>query len=601
LLEPTPGKKERDIFEGLDVSVVGISDFAGSAAARLKPALIEVQKAADEASRRYNPFSPSTIAPIVVDGLTKLSETRASLSTMALAPEEAYEVDFLLAQKQRDFAAALLQLEGVVVDCVADDEVVTPGQTFDVTVTVYANAYASPQSIRLEVPPGWKAEKVKDSTTGTDQRITWESVFKVTVAPDQPASSPYWLAGGRKGDLFVPGRGGAGIEPTSPPLVTAVAGLGLPGQRLAISQHAQHRFADKALGEIRRELKVAPPVSVSLSPSVLIFPVSSKWSEQEVSVSVINNAKTGTRGSVVLETPSSWQITGGDTSFDLKREGERASFTFKVSVPPGAREGGHTVLAKAVVEGHQYQDGLQLVAYPHIEPRSIVRPASAVARVVDVKVAPRLKVGYIEGSGDDFAAALKRLGVNVKVIDSRELASGDLALYDVIVTGVRVYEVRPDVAANNGRLLEYVRNGGTLIVQYNKMEYAQGNFAPYPIKMQRTIDRVTDERAAITILEPNHPRFNFPNKTTERDFEDWVQERGAYFLSEWDPQFKPLMACNDAGEEPKKGGEVIASYGRGLYVYTAYGWFRQLPEGVPGAYRLIANLVSLPKAPGLRR
>jgi hypothetical protein len=187
------------------------------------------------------------------------------------------------------------------------------------------------------------------------------------------------------------------------------------------------------------------------------------------------------------------------------------------------------------------------------------------------------------------------LGVNVKVIDSGELASGNLAGYDAIVTGIRVYEVRPDVVSNNARLLDYARNGGVLIVQYNKNEIAELKLTPYPAKMKRSPDRVTDETAAVTLLEPSHPLFNSPNKITDRDFEGWVQERGAYFFSEWDPRFKPLMACHDVGEEDKKGGALIAEYGKGYYIYTAYGWYRQLPVGVPGAYRLIANLVSFSK------
>jgi hypothetical protein len=408
-------------------------------------------------------------------------------------------------------------------------------------------------------------------------------------------------------------------------------------------------------------------------------------------------------------------------SFELKRKGERATFSFVVTVPAGSSEVRRTIGAMAEVDGQQYREGYQVVSYPHIEPHFVYHQARADAEIIDVNVAEGLKVGYIEGAGDDFADALKRLGVSVTTIGSHELASGDLSRYDTIVAGVRVYEVRPDVVANNVRLLEYVQRGGTLVVQYNKSGYEEGGFTPYPVgpKERRTREereprwtfvdemslpqvvnagikagyigkaddrpltemqaaginvkpiaegelatadlaafdaviigshayqtradlkdsnaklleysrrkplvvgydkaqldkgdfsplpkldpkpyRVTDEAAAVTILQPAHPRFNFPNKITQRDFDGWVQERGAYFLSEWDSHFTPLMSCRDAGEDEKQGGEVIAQYGRGLYVYTAYGWYRQLPVGVPGAYRLIANLVSLGKAPGARR
>jgi hypothetical protein len=254
-------------------------------------------------------------------------------------------------------------------------------------------------------------------------------------------------------------------------------------------------------------------------------------------------------------------------------------------------------LAIAKVGDIEYRHGYQILAYPHIEPRLLYRSATVRAELLDVKVASNLRVGFIEGAGDDFGNALSRLGVDVRIIDGKELESGDLSKYDTFVTGIRVYDVRPDVIAKNNRLLEYVKNGGTLIVQYNKNEYATGNYAPYPIKMpSQGFERVTDETAKVTILEPTHPLFNFPNKITDKDFESWGQERGAYFLIDWDARFKPLLASHDPNEQDKKGGEVIAEYGKGYYVYSAYAWFRQLPNGVPGAYRLIANLVSLSKA-----
>ena len=251
--------------------------------------------------------------------------------------------------------------------------------------------------------------------------------------------------------------------------------------------------------------------------------------------------------------------------------------------------------AVAEANGREYVNGYSVISYPHIEPHFIYRPATTKVEVFDVKVASNLKVGYVMGSGDDGPEALRQMGVDVKLIDATELASGDLSVYDTIVLGIRVYEVNEDVIANNKRLLDYVSNGGTLIVQYNKNEYAAGNFAPYPVKMTRG-DRVTDENAPITVLVPDHPLFNFPNKITDDDWKGWSQERGLYFLSDWDARItrrcwpRPMTLGN-----PLKGGQLIAQYGKGNYIYTAYSWFRQFPAGVPGAYRLFANLVSLPK------
>ncbi|HLG15892.1 MAG TPA: PIG-L family deacetylase [Blastocatellia bacterium] len=594
---PPPARDEKDIFDGIDTTLTGIAYYADLGAERLKQALAEVQREADAAKSAYKPFSPAETGPIIARGLKRLGEIRATLPTLGLSEQSLYDTDFLLRFKEQDFADALAKSHQVAVDCLADDEVVTPGQTFVVTVTAYSTQRAPAAKVSLSVPAGWSAVEEPQTVSITGDAVVYESRFKVTVANDAEFTEPYWLKAQRKGDMFVPGKGGTGIEPTAPPAVSAIVEFKLDGERVSVIQRAQYRFADKALGEIRHDVKIAPAVSVTTSPAIVISPFSAKPTSRDVSVSLVCNARDGARGTVSVQAPSGWTVTPPEASFDLKRPGERVALMFNLKIPAQNKEGRHELQAVASTQGRQFSRGYQLVAYPHTEPRFVYKDASIVAEVFDVKVAAGLLVGYIEGAGDDFAAALTRLGVNVKTIDASELASGDLSRFDVIVTGIRVYEVRPDVVANNGRLLDYVKRGGTLIVQYNKNEYATGSFAPYPVKMRQTgmPDRVTDETASVMLLDPTHPLFNHPNKITERDFEGWVQERGTYFLSEWDPQFKPLMASHDPGEDPKQGGELIAKYGAGYYVYTGYAWFRQLPVGVPGAYRLIANLVSLPK------
>ncbi len=597
-------ENEQDMFDGIDVSLTGIAEFAGKSSAQLKKDLAEVQKSADEARETYNPFATAKLTPVIAQGLKKLREVRNSLATLGLNEAERYDTDFLLKQKEADFVDALVKAEGVVVDCLSDDEIVTPGQAFNVTVSVYKtlNHPRAAVVVSLNAPNDWGNEKVKERAGGNDERLIAQTDFKVTVAKDAEATQSYWLKNPRKDDFFVPGSGGTGIEPQAPQPVIAKVELEIAGQKVTLNKEAQYRYADKALGEIRRELKVAPAVSVNVSPSILVSPLSTKTSEQEIRVTVVNNSKEKQTGFIHVGVPSishgaEFSASPEGSAFNLIRKGEQASFTIKIKVPPNQGSGDNPILIEAkTFDGRRFSEGYQLISYTHIDPRVIYKKAEPVVKIFDVKVAPNLKVGFIEGAGDDFANALTRLGVNVHIIDSSELATGDLSRYDTIVTGIRVYEVRPDVVANNNRLLDYVKNGGTLIVQYNKGEYARGNFAPYPVKMpQQGFERVTEEDAKVTILEPAHPLFNLPNKITEKDFAGWSQERGAYFLIEWDARFKPLMASHDKGEQDKPGGEVIAEYGRGLYVYTSYAWFRQLPNGVPGAYRLIANLVSLPK------
>jgi alpha-galactosidase-like protein len=310
-------------------------------------------------------------------------------------------------------------------------------------------------------------------------------------------------------------------------------------------------------------------------------------------VEITHNARRATNGAVKLVAPPGWRVEADDRPLAFTRQNEKTARSFKVSPPAGAT-GAFDLKAVAEADGRQYDNGYSVISYPHIESHLIYRAATTKVEVFDVKVARDLKVGYVMGSGDDGPEALRQIGANVKMINGAELASGDLSAYNTIVLGIRVYEVNDDVIANNKRLLDYVSNGGTLIVQYNKNEYANGNFAPYPVKMSRG-DRVTDENAPITVLVPDHPLFNFPNKITADDWKGWTQERGLYFLSDWDSRYTPLLASADYPGDPLKGGQLIAQYGKGNYVYTAYSWFRQFPAGVPGAYRLFANLVSLPK------
>ncbi|MGA9767513.1 MAG: PIG-L family deacetylase [Blastocatellia bacterium] len=599
LLESSVGlpKEEKDIFENIDTTLTGISDFAGQASAKLKGPLAEARTFADEAVAKYNPLTPSAVTSVIARGLKKIREIRAQLSTLGLNDAESYDTDFLLKRKEDDFSNALAKSQGVVIDCIADDEIVTPGQTFAVSVQSYSDARVTAGAVSLVLPQGWTSSQQKQNSAVTEGRLISQTDYKVTVAADAEATAPYWLKNPRKGDMFSPGKGGTGIEPNSQPAISARVELDIAGEKIIIAQPAQFRFADKALGEIRREVKVAPALSITVAPDFLVYPLSNSSVSREVTVYVTNNLKEAARGSVMLEKGDAWQISPAEASFDLKREGERASFTFVLKTTPGSKESRRSVSAMASLDGRAYRSGYQIISYPHTEARFVYRDAKADAELLDVKVAQGLKVGYIEGAGDDFANALKRMDVDVHTIDSRELASGDISRYDAIVLGIRVYEVRPDVIAGNARLLDYVKQGGVLIVQYNKNEIAAGNFTPFPVKMARGMpDRVTDERAAVTVLDQSHPLFNYPNKITARDFEGWMQERGAYFFSEWDANFKPLLSSRDAGETDKQGGELIAQYGKGYYIYTAYAWFRQLPQGVPGAYRLIANLVSFPKS-----
>ena len=361
------------------------------------------------------------------------------------------------------------------------------------------------------------------------------------------------------------------------------------GASIALFKSAEFRKIDDMYGELRRLVKVVPALSVHVSPEIAIVPISGNR-RKEFTVTVENQSPAPVETEVRLITPQGWPVSPASQTVKFSRQGEKASVPFMVTVPNA--EGDSTVRAVAKLGTREYTTGYTVVAYPHIETRHIYAPAQAKVEVFDVKTSVT-SIGYVEGAGDRVPEALRQLGLNVSTISSDELANGDLSKYQTIILGIRAYGSNEAVRAYNNRLLEYVQNGGTLIVQYNQYEILDGPFGPYPFTIKRPHDRVTREEAAVRILDPANRIFNFPHKISGKDFDGWVQERGLYFLGTWDSHYQPLLESHDPGEDPKEGGLVEARYGKGTYIYTGYGFFRQLPEGVRGAYRLFGNLISL--------
>src|SRR5262249_6655847 len=360
-------------------------------------------------------------------------------------------------------------------------------------------------------------------------------------------------------------------------------------------------------GDKRMELNVVPAFSVRVTPSLAVVPAAAGSApatplEREVHVSVTNGTKGPAEASVTLEVPAGWKTTPSTSAISFSREDEALSARFIVTTPAQVKSGDYTlraIVTSSTTGAERFRSGYQEIEYPHIQRRQVIKPAEATLKVVDVKVAPNLTVGYVNGVGDQVPPAIEQLGAKLEFIDQDDLAWGDLSRYDVIVTGVRAYERRADLRAYNRRLLDYAERGGTVIVQYNKYEFNQSQYGPYPALVSG--NRVSDERVPVNVLVPNHPAFNYPNKLGASTWANWVQERGLYFLGDKDPKYVDLVSMTDSFRDnpgEKLGSLVEARVGNGRWLYVGLGLWRQLPAGTVGAYELLANLLSLPKAPG---
>jgi hypothetical protein len=366
----------------------------------------------------------------------------------------------------------------------------------------------------------------------------------------------------------------------------------------SVTRPLHYRAADPSKGEYTRPVVVEPPFAIDLPAQNFVFPLGSA---REFSV-LIRALSANQSGEVVLQTPPGWKATPATATFQLKEAGLAQEIRFRLTPPAGPAAGRFKVVAKSAAA--EVSSGVDVIPYSHIPVQTVLMPAEGKLSSVALKVLAH-RVGYVMGSSDKVPEALRQIGCQVDLLGEQDLASGDLSIYDAIVTGVRAYSVRPDLRAAQQRLLDYTRNGGTLVVQYNNSADARispsvaealDHLGPYPFTFGRDDARVTDEAAPVKVLLPGSPLLNVPNRITAADFEGWVQERGLYFSNKWDPKYETPIETHDKGNPELPGGLLYTRYGKGVYIFTAYSWFRELPAGVPGAYRIFANLISAGKA-----
>lgn len=593
--------EETSVFDGLDTSIRGLAALAGLPAGTIAAELAAIDDAASQALREFRPLEPERLVPLLASGLDATRRARRALAGAEGTAEARADADFLLAGEEQTFVDALAQAAGVTVDPLAERETIVAGDELAIEARVFLEhpSLVTLRGTSLRAPAGWPVATAtgagRDEPGFRRETPAAATRFGVRVPLDAAPTEPYFLRRPRAGDLYDWPPSAVRGQPFAPPLFSAAATMVIGGVELTVTAPVRYRVADRVRGELRREVNVVPPLALALDSDLLIVPTQGPPRAQRLVVHATSVTDRPLSGTLRLRLPEGWTSTPAGAPFTLDAEGSAATAAFELTPPRRRTAGTWTITAEAESEGRVFAQRVELVAYPHIQSHRLYAPAAATVQVFDLAVAP-VRVGYIMGSGDSVPDALRRMGLAVTLLDAGDLAAGDLSRFDTIVVGVRASEARPDFVANQARLRQYMERGGTLIVQYQQTDYAERNLPPYPVT-SRTNSRVTDETAAVRLLAPAHPLFTFPNRITAADFEGWVQERNLYaFAGPLDARYVPLLESADPGEAPQRGGEVYARVGRGHYVYTAYAWFRQLRAGVPGAYRQMANLVSLPAA-----
>jgi LmbE family N-acetylglucosaminyl deacetylase len=557
-------KAEKDVFDGVDISWNRVK---GGAA---------IQTIIDGALKSFNPDMPESVVPQLVKAYQLV---------------EKLEDEYWKTQKKKELETLIIGCSGLYFEANPNDYAVAQGDKINVTTT-FIKRSSLPMTIDKIKFVGLSRDTTMKTSLGNNElnRLT----FSVQIPRNQALTQPYWLAEPKmnKGMYIVNDLTLNGL-PTKQADLQAEFSFSIEGQSFTFTSPIIYKYTDETRGELYRTFEVRPEVTANISDKVYVF---ADTSPKTVEVTV-KSQRADLNGSVRLELPKGWHADPSTTIFKLSNKYQEQKIIFKVSPTDITNAGAADGVMRAIVDSPNGSSdkGLLTINYDHISPQTLFPKAEAKLVKLDIKK-KGTNIGYIAGAGDEVPAALKQIGYNVTMMGEKEF-NEDLSKFDAIVVGVRAYNTEERLKFYQKKLMDYVQNGGNMVVQYQVNNQLQklneGGLGPFPYKLSR--ERVTVEEAEIRFLKPEHPLLNTPNKITSRDFENWVQERGLYFSNEWDAQYEAILSANDPTEKPLDGGLLYAKHGKGNYIYTGYAFFRQLPAGVAGAYRLFANLISVGK------
>jgi LmbE family N-acetylglucosaminyl deacetylase len=556
-LQHTKGDRAAtDLFEGIDLTWNRV------------PGGKAIGKLVQQAVAAYNPADPAATVPLLL-------QLRAALSRLPQNPFQA--------QKLQEVDQLVKACAGLFLETTINQRTAAPGEALKLTVLATSRATVPVAWQQVTIRPTNQSIPVQKSLT---RQLVSQQV-EVKLPADLPYSQPYWLRDeGTLGMFRVDNPNLIGL-PENPPALSVVYEVLIDNQPFSFTVPVVYKRVDPVDGEVYQPFAVTPPVFVNLVEKVYVF-ADEKPRQVEVKVQA---GQANLRGTTALQVPAGWRVEPASLPFTLKQKDEEQTLSFRVFPPSRQSEG--SLKAVATLGDKTYDQSGVTIHYDHIPTQLLFPPATARVARIDLKKKGQL-IGYLMGPGDEVPASLNQIGYQVEYLTDRELTPANLSRYDAVVVGVRAYNTNEALKFAQATLLDYVKNGGTIIVQYNTSNgLVTDKLGPYPFKLSR--DRVSVEEAPVQLLKPDHPVLSTPNKITAKDFEGWVQERGLYFPNQWDPQYEAILSATDPGEAPMDGGLLVARYGKGYYIYTGYAFFRQLPAGVPGAFRLFTNLISIGK------
>jgi LmbE family N-acetylglucosaminyl deacetylase len=558
-LEPIKGDtiRSQNIFKGIDTSW---SKLEGGK---------EIGEILTQVEENYNFKNPAASLPKLVEAYKLIRE---------LPNEHWREV------KTKEIKNIIYSSSGVFLEAVANQASATARDSVEINLEAINRSDFSITLNSVELSPNNAKINPKIRLENNEN---WQNEITLKVPENTAYTTPYWLKESVNNGMYkVEDQQLRGL-PETPTLTKSLFNLDFNGVTLSFEKPIVYKYNDPVLGETYQPFEIIPEVSLSFEDEMIIF---ENDEPKKISVKLTSGKENG-KGKVSLSAREGWTIKPETHTFQLQQKGSSTNLSFEVTPPKDQNE--TFIIPTATIDGRKFSEELISIDYPHIPKQNLVAPAKLKVARLEIQKKGEL-IGYIEGAGDVVPESLEQIGYRVNKLNAETISRSSLQKYDAVVLGIRALNTVEALKYKQQILFDYVENGGNLIVQYNTNRgLVTENISPLPLELSR--DRVTDETAEVRFLTENHPVLNSPNKITKKDFDNWVQERGLYFPDSWSEDFTPILSMHDKNETPKNGSLLVAKYGEGYFIYTGLSFFRQFPAGVPGAYRLFANMISIGK------